>query len=59
MIARSRTDGAAHRDGIYPHVKVRWHPLGKGLVKHMKPLEFNLEELPDELRRHRTRVGGR
>ncbi len=56
MSARCVTDAATHRDGVYPHVRVRWHPLGKGLVKHMKPLEFSLEELRDELLRHRTSI---
>lgn len=59
MRARWVTDAAAHRDGICPHVKVRWHPLGKGLLKHMKPLQFSLEELRDELLRHRTSVRSR
>lgn len=40
-------------------MKVRWHLLGKGLVKHMKPLEFSLEEVRREVRRHRTSVRGR
>ncbi|HEV2767522.1 MAG TPA: hypothetical protein VGV63_07435 [Acidimicrobiales bacterium] len=40
-------------------MKVRWHPLGKGLLKHMKPLQFSLEELRDELLRHRTSVRSR
>ena len=56
MSARRVTDAATHREGVYPHVGVGWHPLGKGLVKHMKPLEWSLEELGDELLRRRTSV---
>ncbi|HEV2068850.1 MAG TPA: hypothetical protein VGR26_03560 [Acidimicrobiales bacterium] len=40
-------------------MRVRWHPLGKGLVKHMKPLESSLEELRDEVRRHGPSVRSR
>ncbi len=59
MSARRVTDAATHRDGVYPHVGVGWHPLGKGLVNYMKPLELSLEDLRDELLRRRTSVRSR